>query len=1456
MHTLSAFPDEIKDIVDLFEKDHGIQSLCVREHLTSGKSGAYVGIVDCEGDIDGLFVLKVGDISEQYDDEIALHEKAVSVGAFNKKIPEIVGSIRNENQYLLLLKIAGSSRIQWRPLVQSQKLFASAYQRLSTTLWNESFFELGEQSSLAALINLALPYQLSEKNGGRITYNIKDYFGDPILDSPIFFHMNKVLPNPYVYALDNSLSSIAIRPLKGPVHGDCHANNIFFKGNLDAKVQDLVLIDLASYSSSGLFFFDHAYFELSTLLNMFTGLGEARWFDLVKGLVDMVPQNIRTLEQNERAWVEDIGKGRDTIFELIKKSFCERQDDLIVQFLMSHVAAGLSFINKKRCNDESSVGLKPEQYNKSFIWASVFLERVLGDEFIAKSIELSKSTHVPPLGAIRSTESLVSNTIWDDVQGFDDSGFNILVLAPAYRNEDPDTLKELFSIDWSLIVDFSSDIVPTAFESLLRRAARQAWKSFFPKDFRILSRGCLWFFANGRSDLEEEEPASDITKWRRKYLRIVDSLFSTIAEQISPVNVRCFIAGDETYSAHFRYVSESIDTNFHYSLKPILISGVDESNFADTVNCQRFDFEDLILHVKALGDERKDISEDNPLLPCRHGEERRLKSVPQEMLTRIRKDLTPVFRQMSKDFPSNRTFGLDFRRGMPIEWAELAQNQDIEREVTGKFQKRVVSALKESTNATINLLHEPSAGGTTLSRRIAWNLMEEHPVVLVNQFTEDTASLLGEVFQFSSLPVLVVMEASIVREGDRESLLNQLREDNTRTVFLWISRVYGDQKQNKDVLKCRLEKIEAKDFLGAYVEQVEDVTRIKRLNSLVYDTKMADQCTPFFFGLTAFEEDYVGLQTLISDVLKESSDEEKSLLSDLSLVSAYSGEGYPVQEFMELCSIKNRGVLPFEETSPFAVINSSGIRISHRLIAVGTLQALARNTQEWKADLTKWALQLLKNVSFLRNPSSNRIRKMIETLFVTRDTDIALEADASFQEGGIVRSRFSPLIFEIGRAELARTLLSKVTNQWPKEPHYAIHYARHLLYENPMEIEKAINVARSAEGMEISRDDHAIVHMVGMCYRAKALATLQGAKERNLHLDDVEKSVKEDFDIAIDKFHTAISINEQSEYGHVAAIQMIRKLLEYCMELAGSKSLADFMKIGKYRWISNAISIAEESIYSLRNKPRKASERSTRTISEWDLVYGNIDAALAQLRVLANQSGDHNISRTLCSAIVKKHNRKWSGIPQSDLRTMIIHYDRIIQTPSVRDYDIKCWLNAYRYTKSYDIEKIIHRLLDWHDLSPKSVDPAYYLFIYNVLRWLNSEPRNKGYADEAIRWLTICSENRPIGQRHWGFEWLMKSNSFFSCTNYRELPLDPVQVLQAKDEKTESKLSNFARVTGTISRYHGPQLASIDLGHRLFVNFKPMGIIKKDHMGHRASLMVSFTYDGLNGWDPKLVIIS
>ena len=735
--------------------------------------------------------------------------------------------------------MAGQSRLAWRPLVTSIRLFCSAYNQLGTIAWTPNLFTLGPQLPGSKIVADALGYKIIESKGGRIKKHLVEFVGGEFAARLQFLHYEQLLPNPFAFARSASGHPTTLRPLLGPVHGDCHAQNLFVRARQDAAATDVYLIDLATYQSSSLIFFDHAYLELATMLRQMDHLGERRWLEFVIALAR--DSAGLSLEPNERGWLEDVLKARSHVFDLAGKSYPDRMDDLKLQFLLAHVAAGLAFLHKIPRMGSSSGGLSESQYRQSLIWSAVFLRQFHESMGLTVHQMFPNELRVPVLGnAMPDRGPIPSEQDWQRVKYFDAQGFNVIIVSKATK----EVPAEILDRPWALLVDFREHAPSDTELGAMERLFRQTWPSEPIPDTRLLTRGGIWYFANGRSDLSGVPPTATSAEWRRHYRRPFENLLLRISETTSPTSVRAFVFGDGLPPDQLRFLCEDLDTAFHEALAPVVVaSHSDTGQLRDEIPIISTSLEAAII---AFRGERAatPARSSTALLPRRAGGAVGLAPIPLDLLSRVSRDLTVLFRNRAQAFPPDRIFGVDFRRGMSIEWAELAQNLDVPRvDAFDLNYKAVDEALKASSNHTINLLHEPSAGGTTLSRRLAWEFMERFPVVSVDQISTDTASYLRDLFQFCSLPVLVLMEATIVTESERESLLRQLREDNTRAVFLWVSRAYG-RRDGKEVLVGRLGDSEAALFRDAYLEQVADEERRAALMTL--SNSSLEQRNPFF----------------------------------------------------------------------------------------------------------------------------------------------------------------------------------------------------------------------------------------------------------------------------------------------------------------------------------------------------------------------------------------------------------------------------------------------------------------------------------------------------------------------------------------------------------------------------------------------------------------------------------
>ncbi len=1213
--------DWVEIAIEDFSKETESE-LTIRKKITTGKSGAFVALVDCKGKqkYDGLFYLKVvHKPSPKYATETELHERAIKMRAFSGKVPEIIYNKLTEKYSILLLQIAGGSWVNLRPFMQTINLYYNGYVELSNLLYvNDLTFQNSLNSS--GLLRKILSYKLDEDQGGRILLNAERYILHDIMTHSHIGYSDRNFVNPFYYFFNcDSVKHQEIRPLCGPIHGDCHADNIFCRVKPDASISDVWLIDLSFFEEDNIFFYDLAYFELSTLLRKFDGVGEERWLRLLDYILsyneDTSKQTI-ILDQNERGWAEDIILSRLYLNELIEKKHPNRQDDLYFQVILCNIAAGLSFLNKKKREKESTGGLSEGQYRLAFLWACLHLEN-----FMKKSScgIPNNPKSIPNLNFQNPDIKQNIEKKWAEFEIFHKNGFNILILSQ--NRESNEIVNELPLSIWNLVIDLNHKRIENNVLENSKRSYTQAWVLGTIPDLRLMNKGGLWYFANGREDISESPVIKDPKKWRRRYHGYLTTLLNDIADQLSPPIINVLFLGNELDQSYVRLVAESIDSAFESGLNQIIIASGNYIEPPDLVQTKSID---INIAIELLNQTKQPDSEDFhdfPTIPIRENRNIKYGKIPKDLIGRVEKDLTIIHNLKAREIDKSRRFGTDFLRGMTIDWSELDKNIDVRRERYEKYYlSEIEVGLKKSTLARVNLLHEPSAGGSTLGRRLAWSFIDMYPVIFLDQLSEQTHTYIRDIFQFTSLPILILAESENITDSDLQLLINKLWEDNVRAVFLWIARVYGNQSDDK-ILKNIIDDKEALHFQNIFLQEVDedDFLRRERLKELTTNNSLINQRNLFFYGLTAFDRNYLGLEKLMNQTVRVIDRKQKDLLSCLSLASLYSSEGFPADEFKE---IEEKLGIDFENLgfdSLFISRTKNYIKISHKLVAEKYIEKFSRNSDNWRADLHLYVDQFFNTIKNLKNINSERIRRLIKILFVTRDVEAVIRSDIDSVVSNTHR-RFSPLIQDLGNTETARNTLSKIRNLWPDEHHFSIHYARHLLYESPEKYDDALKIALSIDN---DAKDPIVFHTIGMCYRAKMVQKLDAAKETKSCIDTIIEPVRHDFEKATENFFKSIEHANSDEYGLVATVQTVSIFLRSLIMITNTNNLAIFLKNHKNNLYLDALHLGDDCVNQLESNTRKKlSVRTVTVCAQWKTIYGNYDSVLNELNNISKKYED------------------------------------------------------------------------------------------------------------------------------------------------------------------------------------------------------------------------------------------
>jgi class 3 adenylate cyclase len=322
----------------------------------SGKSGALVYAVDitCR-DFKGQAILKLDrapDAGWSEQDEAQRHQQAMdAVPQFAAEhLPRVVHASSHDGQLGILTTIAGRGLEYAAPLLQcpyDRQLETVA--QLSRELldgWNRDYaFAKGMQRP-QDLLRDWLRYRLDPAEG-HIHGFLAGTCGLPA-EAASFIADGRWYPNPLAFALapSNGAGDIQLRAAVGHSHGDLHGLNVLIRP-LEGGGSTYYLIDLALYRPDAFLFYDHAYFELSTLLQKRGEAGLSHWCALLRAL-DPRDQGRAGQAQNgdDLGIVQLIRSLRCETFAWIEEHEPNRLSYLESQVLLARVAVGLNFVNK------------------------------------------------------------------------------------------------------------------------------------------------------------------------------------------------------------------------------------------------------------------------------------------------------------------------------------------------------------------------------------------------------------------------------------------------------------------------------------------------------------------------------------------------------------------------------------------------------------------------------------------------------------------------------------------------------------------------------------------------------------------------------------------------------------------------------------------------------------------------------------------------------------------------------------------------------------------------------------------------------------------------------------------------------------------------------------------------------------------------------------------------------
>ena len=663
-------------------------------------------------------------------------------------------------------------------------------------------------------------------------------------------------------------------------------------------------------------------------------------------------------------------------------------------------------------------------------------------------------------------------------------------------------------------------------------------------------------------------------------------------------------------------------------------------------------------------------------------------------------------------------------------------------------------------------MHSPGAGGTTVARRIAWNIHEQFPTVVLRGSTVTTIDRLDELFRLSDLPLFILAEASVIRDVQITDLLDEVRERNVHAIFLHVVRSVAEDFGDAEFqLRDPMTPAERTRFGNHYSALTEDQRRLDDLQRMADETTElpASFFSPFFFGLITYEKEYRGLESYVESHLVEVPFAQRQALLFLALVTRYSQLGIPddlisswlgiPREDHDVLSLFGPGV------ARLLLFVEGGIRIVHPYLAEEVLRHAVGGGDLWKSALSNLAIEFIEQLTSHLGSDSRDARDLLTALLIRRDR-LFSEQQAT--------QNFAELIITIPSSAGAHLVFEKLTEFCPAEPHYWNHRGRHHIYEMKLDFPSAAQMLDRAVKLS-GGSDPIHHHTLGMVHRLWMTDSIDALFKGEVRPEpeEVLRVAEPCFTAGLEAFASARKLAPMDEHVYVTPLQMILRVAERLVQASSPPTMSSVMgrrdEVGQ--WLRVHLAQAEELFvrYSRTRAGLRLTKHGVSVRNYIARLYGDFQPLIEELEQCVER-GEHfeGIERSLAFAYLARRNRDWSRVSVEDARRIADLMDANLRSNPGSDRDIRLWFSAYRRLPEFSYLQAIERLSAWAE-HHRSSDAHFYLYVLHALRWLVGLERN----DEAARVHMEQSRALRLGaRRQWSYEWVAKGPEWCPVINH------------------------------------------------------------------------------------------
>jgi tetratricopeptide (TPR) repeat protein len=1411
--------------------------------------------------IDGHYILKVSGAGAA--DQAAAHRDFHETlpDFANRRVPRLVTAVADDAVQAGLYEIAG-------PSLRSIRTADAVDYRDQRSICGEVASELlaaqlraagmpDYQTTVGKVLEEWVPGMFGDTSRREALLRVSAWVG--AAEGLLFVHGGEHLPNPHrVWAPDRPLRTTDAAVFRGRCHGDLHLKNIVVTGSERTRNLTYWLIDL-SWDRDAPLLYDQAYLEVSAYLNGIHQSSSPSPLPVFSTVDGVSLTSSLLLLPADQGILELIQQIRENTNDVLQRLEGRRRDVWDLQYPLARVAAGLNWAAKPT-DQPGDDRLRSAAFLYA-AWASkVLLLRYFPREWDELVQEHERRRPVDPAERLAGPPVPIAEAqkLFEPFLSAEDSGLDLYLVADEGMRHS--RLVDLGHSRWGVVVDLDPSSDADGLSAALRpelharRSVIDIGRTLPPDQPEATT---IWLHANGWASRFEPRP-QELAAWRRTYLPLIRKVIDRTARQTSNRAAAVLVLRSGQNDDKVERIVEYLDERYEGNVHLLDVGFAGRSGTPDIVSLL-----ETLAPVLPAGGVMPEATIPGADGPVPLG--------PQDLLW-LGVDLQVLHSALLAEAAHRDLESDEFWRGRPPTWVDLAAGLDVPREAYGELRRDAEKALTGANRPVlVELAHSPGAGGTTLARRLAWDLSTIHPTVVLKRYSTSTVERIEELQRRADRPLLLVVEAAELSDTDSDDLRTTLRERNIPVVELWVSRtnasphsVTRDERLHR--LLDPMPVGERREFARAYAPQAETptgrdlITRLGSMDAIVTPIH-PQQLSPFFFGLCAYERSFTGIERFVRHHVDRLTPEQRRVALFLGLVTRYAQIGIPIHLVRFWISGRWAHEASYQDADEdlrnllgddlrhIAVRHRSELRLMHPQIAEQVLQNLlgGDDPSTWRRNLPQLSVDLIDQVAGHLGSENRLTRRLLENLFIRR-----IRVEDTSRGGG---SNFSELIMTMSRPSPAPAhyVLQQLTEHCPNEPHFWNHLGRHQIYEMKSSFELAERYLLRA--VELSGHRDALhLHTLGQVRRlwlehsVDAILTQKKPVGAQGLLDEVLSR----FEAAIDAFEQARAAAPDSEYAYITPVQLILHVLERLVRVSGYESLPDLINAdggtSTSTWATEQLAAAEDLLdqyRTLRAGPYDPPDnRLFRSCEEAiERLYSNIDHLIQQWREQLDDTEESAATgRALARAYVRRENRDWSRMDERTLRTIADCLDQAIRVNHPSEADLRTWFQAYRRLPEYNEMRALERFSTIADLSD-SLEASYYLYILHFMRWYRGEEHSQ---DRVRHHLEATRRLSRYANRQWSYEWLGQMPEWCPLAHYTELG--------TWREGFWSRPGPLNRVPGVVEEISGPKSGKIRIvPGRLTAFFLPGHKFRRGRDENAyVDFFLGFSYEGLRAWEVDL----